>query len=151
MTSVYAPPQAWPSPGTRAMGYVERDAFAAAILVARMEDQTLDQAPVWDDLTGFDGRQRRGAVDLVSAGYPCQPFSVAGKRKGADDPRHLWPHVARVVAEWGPVWVFLENGPNHPNLGYREVREELEDLAGAVHRPPTRHRHRCHDFCGAGS
>ena len=107
--------------------------------------------PVWDDLTGFDGRQRRGAVDLVSAGYPCQPFSVAGKRKGADDPRHLWPHVARVVAEWGPVWVFLENGPNHPNLGYREVREELEDLAGAVHRPPTRHRHRCHDFCGAGS
>ena len=138
-------------PGYRAMGYVERDAFAAAILVARMEDQTLDQAPVWDDLTGFDGRQRRGAVDLVSAGYPCKPFSVAGKRKGADDPRHLWPHVARVVAECGPVWVFLENGPNHLNLGYREVREELEDLAGAVHRPPTRHRHRCHDFCGAGS
>ena len=42
-------------PGYRAVGYVERDAFAAAVLVARMEDETLDQAPVWDDLTGFDG------------------------------------------------------------------------------------------------
>ena len=119
-------------PGYRAVGYVERDAFAAAVLVARMEDQTLDQAPVWDDLTGFDGRQWRSAVDLVSAGYPCQPFSVAGKRKGADDPRHLWPHVARVVAECGPVWVFLENVSNHLNLGYREVREELEDLGYGV-------------------
>ena len=44
-------------PGYRAVGYVERDAFAAAVLVARMEDQTLDHAPVWDDLTGFDGRK----------------------------------------------------------------------------------------------
>ena len=52
-------------PGYRAVGYVERDAFAAAVLVARMEDQTLDQAPVWDDLAGFDGRQWCGAVDLV--------------------------------------------------------------------------------------
>ena len=69
-------------PGYRAVGYVERDAFAAAVLVARMEDQTLDQAPVWDDLAGFDGRPWRGAVDLVSAGYPCQPFSVAGTVQG---------------------------------------------------------------------
>ena len=101
-------------PGYRAVGYVERDAFAAAVLVARMEDQTLDQAPVWDDLTGFDGRPWRGAVDLVSAGYPCQPFSVAGRRKGTNDPRHLWPHVARVISECGPVWVFLENVPRAP-------------------------------------
>ena len=69
-------------PGYRAVGYVERDAFAAAVLVARMEDQTLDQGPVWDDLAGFDGRPWHGAVDLVSAGYPCQPFSVAGKLQG---------------------------------------------------------------------
>ena len=84
-------------PGYRTVGYVERDAFAAAVLVARMEDQTLDRAPVWDDLAGFDGRPWRGAVDLVSAGYPYHPFSVAGKCKGADDPRQLWPqrHLCR--------------------------------------------------------
>ena len=103
-----------------------------AVLVARMEDQTLDQAPIWDDLAGFDGRQWHGVVDLVIAGYPCQPFSVAGKRRGTDDPRHLWPHVARVIGECGPLWVFLENVPNHLNLGYREVREELEGLGYGV-------------------
>lgn len=73
-------------PGYRAVGYVERETYAAAILVARMEDATLDPAPVWDDLATFDGRPWRGAVDVVTAGYPCQPFSVAGKRKGSDDP-----------------------------------------------------------------
>lgn len=119
-------------PGYRAVGYVERDAFAAAVLVARMEDAALAAAPVWDDLAGFDGRPWRGAVDLVLAGYPCQPFSVAGRRRGADDPRHLWPHVARVVDECRAGSVFLENVPNHLNLGYREVREELECLGFRV-------------------
>src|SRR5690606_32653406 len=64
-------------PGYRAVGHVERGTYAAAILVARMEDAALDQAPVWDDIASFDGRPWRGAVDIVTAGYPCQPFSVA--------------------------------------------------------------------------
>ena len=86
-------------PGYRTVGHVERETYAAAILVARMEEAALDPAPVWDDVASFDGRPWRGAVDIVTAGYPCQPFSVAGKRRGADDPRHLWPHVARIIGE----------------------------------------------------
>lgn len=86
-------------PGYRTVGHVERETYAAAILVARMEEATLDPAPVWDDVASFDGRPWRGAVDIITAGYPCQPFSVAGKRKGADDPRHLWPHVAHIIGE----------------------------------------------------
>jgi len=108
-------------PGYRTVGHVERDAYAAAILVARMEDAALDPAPVWDDVATFDGGPWRGAVDIVTAGYPCQPFSVAGKRRGADDPRHLWPHVARIVGETEPPFVFLENVAHHLRLGFPEV------------------------------
>jgi DNA (cytosine-5)-methyltransferase 1 len=112
-------------PCVRAIGLVERDAFAAAILVARMHDRSLDDAPIWDDVGTFDGRPWRGAVDVVTAGYPCQPFSVAGKRQGADDPRHLWPHVARIIDEVEPPFVFLENVAHHLRLGFPEVASGL--------------------------
>ncbi|MCF4167574.1 DNA cytosine methyltransferase [Zavarzinia compransoris] len=112
-------------PGYRAVGHVERETYAAATLVARMEDASLDQAVVWDDVATFDGRPWRGAVDIVTAGYPCQPFSVAGKRRGADDPRHLWPHVARIIGEVEPPFVFLENVAHHLRLGFPEVASGL--------------------------
>ncbi|MBL4544179.1 MAG: DNA cytosine methyltransferase [Rhodobacteraceae bacterium] len=112
-------------PGYRAVGHVERETFAAAILVARMEDASMDQAVVWDDVGTFDGRPWRGAVDIVTAGYPCQPFSVAGRRRGADDPRHLWPHVARIIGEVEPAFVFLENVAHHLRLGFPEVASGL--------------------------
>ncbi|WP_210880375.1 DNA cytosine methyltransferase [Roseovarius autotrophicus] len=112
-------------PGYRAVGHVERETYAAATLVARMEDASLDQALVWDDVGTFDGSPWRGAVDIVTAGYPCQPFSVAGKRRGADDPRHLWPHVARIIGEIKPPFVFLENVAHHLRLGLPEVASGL--------------------------
>jgi len=112
-------------PSARTIGLVERDAFAAAILVARMRDGSLDDAPIWDDVGTFDGRPWRGAVDFLAAGYPCQPFSVAGKRRGADDPRHLWPHVARIIGEIKPPFVFLENVAHHLRLGFPEVASGL--------------------------
>ena len=112
-------------PGYRTVGYVERETYAAATLVARMEDASLDQAVVWDDVASFDGRPWRGAVDFLSAGYPCQPFSVAGRRLGSDDPRHLWPHVARIIGEVEPPFVFLENAAHHLRLGFPEVAAGL--------------------------
>jgi len=93
----------------RCVVYVEREAYAAATLVARMADQTLDTAPVWDNLSTFDGKPWRGIVDLVSAGFSCQPWSPAGKRLGIEDERWIWPDIARVICEVGPEWVFLEN------------------------------------------
>ncbi len=112
-------------PGYRTVGYVERETYAAAILVARMEEAALAPAPVWDAVATFDGRPWRGAVDIITAGYPCQPFSVAGKRRGADDPRHLWPHVARIIGEVEPPFVFLENVAHHLRLGFPEVAAGL--------------------------
>nr|WP_246588121.1 DNA cytosine methyltransferase [Paracoccus bogoriensis] len=86
---------------------------------------SLDRAPVWDDVATFDGHPWRGAVDIVTAGYPCQPFSVAGKRRGTADARHLWPHVARIIGEVAPPFVFLENVAHHLRLGFPEVASGL--------------------------
>lgn len=95
----------------RTVGYVERSPFVAGILAARMLDGDLAKAPIWDDLTTFDGGPWRGRVDLVSAGFPCQPFSQAGLELTTSDPRYLWDDVARVIGEAGPRIVFLENVP----------------------------------------
>lgn len=119
-------------PRARTVCHVEREAFAAACLVARMADQALDHAPVWDDLATFDGRRWRGCVDIVTAGYPCQPFSTAGKRLGRRDPRHLWPHVRRVIVQCRPEWVFLENVGGHLSLGFDTALRELSRLGFEV-------------------
>lgn len=113
---------------SRTVCYVECEAFCCEILASRMETQALDPAPVWTDLRTFDGQPWRGVVDLLIAGYPCQPFSVVGKRRGSDDPRHLWPHVARIVREVEPGYVFLENVGGHLQLGGREVIAELHEM-----------------------
>jgi len=113
-------------PYARTVCYVEREAFPAAVLVARMEDGGLDPAPIWSDLKTFDAAAWRGSVDLVTGGYPCQPFSVAGKQLGAADPRHLWPDVLRVLVESQAPFAFFENVRGHVSKGLREV---LEDLA----------------------
>ena len=93
------------------VAYCERDAYAAAALVARMEDAALDHAPIWDDLESFPGWAFRGKVDLISAGFPCQPWSCAGEQKGTDDKRWLWPAIERIIRDVGPTIVFLENVP----------------------------------------
>lgn len=67
-------------------------------------------------------------VDVVTAGYPCQPFSQAGKRLGADDPRHLWPTIAEGVRNLRPAIVFLENVRGHVQRGLQEVIADLADM-----------------------
>lgn len=96
-------------PGARGVAYVEREAHAAANLVARMEDGCLHHAPVWSDLATFDARGWRGVVDCVASGDPCQPNSVAGRGLGAADERFLIDQVLRIVAECGPDRLFREN------------------------------------------
>lgn len=112
----------------RTVCHVERDAFAAADLVARMEEAALDLAPIWDDVATFGGEPWRGIVDLVSAGFPCQPWSVAGKRKGTEDQRWLWPDIARIIGEVEPGLVYLENVPGLLRHGLREVLSDLASL-----------------------
>ena len=68
----------------RPVAYVEREAYAASVLAARMQEGSLDAAPVWSDVTTFNAHQWAGAVDCVVAGFPCQDLSLAGRRAGLD-------------------------------------------------------------------
>lgn len=101
----------WGMP-VRTVAYVEREAYAAAILLARMEDTTLEPAPVWcGNLEDVRWGRWRGAVDIIAAGFPCQPWSCAGQRKGRADARWLWPHILRCIVDVEPRYVCLENVP----------------------------------------
>ncbi|WP_276154227.1 DNA cytosine methyltransferase [Sulfitobacter sp. M28] len=115
-------------PGYRTVCHVERNSYSAATLVARMADTSLAPAPVWDNLKSFDGNPWRGKVHIITAGYPCQPFTLSGNRKGNDDPRHLWPEVARITSEVQPEWVFFENVPGHLTLGFQDVCRDLQEM-----------------------
>lgn len=111
----------------RTICYVERDAFCQALLVARMEEKALDPAPLWDDVTTFDGRRWRGKVDIVTAGFPCQPVSNAGKRKGSADSRYIWPDILRIIREVGPGLVLLENVRGLLSIGFGGILKDLAD------------------------
>lgn len=67
-------------------------------------------------------------VDIITAGYPCQPFSTAGKRQGEHDERHLWPYIANTISVSRPRWVILENVSGHLGLGATQVIADLTYL-----------------------
>ncbi len=114
-------------PGARVVCAVERQAFAAACL-ARHQVATGAVYPVWDDLSTFDGTAWRGCVDLVTAGIPCQPFSVAGQQRGTEDERWLWPEVFRILRESESPAIFLECTPGLRRLGLPEILRDLAEL-----------------------
>lgn len=115
-------------PNLRTIAFSEIEAFACANLVAKMEAGLLDAAPIWTNLKTFPWSDFRDRVDILSGGYPCQPFSAAGKRLGKEDPRHLWPWIADGIRTMRPRICFFENVEGHISLGLREVISELEGL-----------------------
>ena len=113
---------------------VEREAFCAANLVQKMEEGELDPCPVYTDLLRFPWERFRGRVDIVSGGFPCQPFSVAGSRKATEDERHLWPHIKSGMSVLGNRVCFFENVDGIASAkspGYHSVLHHvLSDLEG---------------------
>ena len=71
---------------------------------------------------------RGDSIDLLTGGYPCQPFSMAGKQLGIDDPRHLWPYILTIIATIKPKRCYFENVDGHINNGLEQVLEELEGV-----------------------
>jgi site-specific DNA-cytosine methylase len=119
-------------PNLRVIAYGEIEAFACANLVSKMEAGLMDSAPIWSDLKTFPAQEFRDRVDLLVAGYPCQPFSAAGKRLGTEDPRHLWPHIAGSIRVIRPRFCFFENVEGHISLGLSSVISDLEELGYKV-------------------
>jgi len=115
-------------PNLRSVALCEIEAFACANLVAKMEAGLMEPAPIWTDLKSFPWAEFRDRVDILTGGYPCQPFSAAGKRLGTDDPRHLWPYIASGIRILRPKLCFFENVEGHISLGLREVVGELESI-----------------------
>lgn len=79
------------------------------------------------DIKEFNGEKYRGSIDIISGGFPCQPFSVAGKQKGTEDDRYLWPEMLRVIREIQPTWVVGENVPGIVSLALDQVCTDLEN------------------------
>jgi DNA (cytosine-5)-methyltransferase 1 len=108
--------------GWKTCGYVEFNDYCQRVIAARIRDGLLTDAPIFGDIRTFVSEgyaaSYTGLVDVVSAGFPCQPFSVAGKQAGADDERNMWPATRDVIRIVRPRSVLLENVPGLLGTGY---------------------------------
>ena len=112
--------------GIRTVGQCEWADYPTKVLEKHWPD-----VPRWKDirtLTGesFYERTGRRTVDIISGGFPCQPFSVAGKQRGKEDDRYLWPEMVRVIKELRPTWVVGENVAGIIKLALPDILYELE-------------------------
>jgi DNA (cytosine-5)-methyltransferase 1 len=119
--------------GWECVGYVEWDEYCCKVLEQRIKDGLLPRAPIYQmDIREFNRRvaeRYRGVADVVTGGFPCQPFSVAGKQVGADDERNMWPATIECIRLVGPRYALLENVPGLLSCGY--VGTVLGELAEA--------------------
>jgi len=117
----------------KTIGYVEIDEYCQAVLAQRIKDGYLDPAPIFGDIRKFisEGYAKtyKGMVDVITAGFPCQPFSVAGQQKGELDERNMWPETFQTICQVRPQFAYLENVPSLLSFDY--IRRIYGDLAEA--------------------
>ena len=110
--------------GMETVGQCEINKYCRKLLGVRWPD-----VPKWGDIrevTGESVREKCGRVDVISGGFPCQPFSIAGQQRGKEDDRYLWPQMLRVIREVQPTWVIAENVPGLIHTALDDVLADLE-------------------------
>ena len=111
--------------GYEIAAFCEREPYAQSVLRKRFPG-----VRIYNDVNDINRQQLRadgiGEIDLITAGFPCQPFSCAGKRKGQDDERHLWPIIRNIIADIQPKYAVLENVRGLLSIAY------LDGVAGGV-------------------
>lgn len=111
--------------GMRTVAFCEREQFCRNVLKKHWPN-----VPIFSNVKTLNNRRLRkrvkGEINVVTAGYPCQPFSTMGQRKGEEDDRHLWPWIIRIVSEQRPDWFIGENVVGHVNMGLDTVLFDLE-------------------------
>jgi len=107
--------------GAKTVWCAEFNKYASKVIGARINKPNLGNLKVinWDEVE---------PIDILTAGYPCQPFSHAGLRKGVEDERHLWPYIKEAVSTLRPSYVVLENVRGHFGLGFREVLGDFTSI-----------------------
>ncbi len=117
--------------GFETIAFCEIDPFCQKVLKKHWPD-----VPIYEDVRELTAeRLEQDGIEkpnVITGGYPCQPFSVAGKRQGEADDRHLWPEVARLIQEFNPDWFIGENVAGHITMGLDEVLSDLEGLGYAA-------------------
>ncbi len=106
--------------GFKTVAFCERDEFCQKVLRKHWPE-----VRIFDDVRTLDTSELP-AIELLHGGYPCQPFSTVGNRRGEADKRHMWPHMLRIVRELKPRWVVGENVKGHITLGLDTVCNDLE-------------------------
>lgn len=111
--------------GMHTAAFCEIDPFCQKVLARHWPG-----VPVYHDIKSLSSRRlhhdRIPTIDLICGGYPCQPFSIAGRQRGENDPRHLWPEMHRLIREIRPRWVVCENVAGHVELGLDTVLADLD-------------------------
>ena len=125
--------------GWQTAAYVEKDPYCQAVIRQRITDGWFEKGNIHGDIAEFNrtaATDYAGAIDVLTGGFPCQPFSVAGKRQGADDERYLWSEIVKTIQVVRPGICFFENAPgllSDPAVG--EIYNALEKL-GYRTKPP---------------
>ena len=107
--------------GIDTVAFCEIEPFAQKVL-----EKNFPGTPVFSDICKLKRSDIHGSVDIITGGFPCQPFSIAGKKRGTNDDRDLWPEMFRIIKQFKPTWVVGENVANFVGMAFDRTKTDLE-------------------------